>query len=81
MRFSVIIPALNEAGIVSRCIAYIRSLNPEAEIIVADGGSLDNTVAIARKAGICTVASEQSRGIQCNAGAALASGDKKIISL
>ncbi|MFC1871911.1 TIGR04283 family arsenosugar biosynthesis glycosyltransferase [Chloroflexota bacterium] len=75
MRFSVIIPALNEARIVSRCIAHVRSLNPEAEIIVADGGSLDNTVAIARKAGICTVASGQGRGIQCNAGAALASGD------
>jgi rSAM/selenodomain-associated transferase 2/rSAM/selenodomain-associated transferase 1 len=72
--FSVIIPTLNEESAIGRCIVLVRNLNPEVEIIVADGGSMDRTVNIAdgEKAIVCRA--QQGRGRQCNAGARLASG-------
>ncbi|OGO19239.1 MAG: hypothetical protein A2144_02080 [Chloroflexi bacterium RBG_16_50_9] len=75
MKFSVIIPTLNEAAVIHQRIAHVRSLSPGAEIIVADGGSTDDTAAIARGQGIPVVSSEPGRGIQCNAGAVFACGD------
>ncbi|MBE0430814.1 MAG: glycosyltransferase [Dehalococcoidia bacterium] len=39
MTFSVIIPVLNEAAIIRRCVAGVRELDPDVEIIVSDGGS------------------------------------------
>jgi len=75
LKFSVVIPALNEAGIICQRIAHVRSLNPEVEIVVADGGSMDNTWAAASEQNVLISTSEPGRGIQCNAGAAIASGD------
>ena len=48
LRYSVIIPTINEAQVIEERILHVRSLNPEAEIIVADGGSTDNTLEIAK---------------------------------
>lgn len=45
------------------------------EIIVADGGSSDGTVAIARTAGAQIIAAPLGRGIQLATGAAAAAGD------
>ncbi len=75
MRFSVIIPTLNEAEVINERIVQVRSLNPEVEIIVADGGSTDSTVKIAELRGVKVCRSRRGKGWQCNAGAALASGD------
>ena len=48
MKISVVIPALDEAGQIEAAVAAARA--PEAEIIVVDGGSIDNTKEVAKKA-------------------------------
>lgn len=51
-RVSFIIPTLNAALVLSRCLMAIRNQNypqSKVEIIISDGGSSDNTVKIARK--------------------------------
>jgi rSAM/selenodomain-associated transferase 2 len=73
--FSVIIPALNEAAGIGACVAAVRALDPTVEVIVADGGSTDATVALATAAGATVVTAPRGRGPQCNAGAAQATGD------
>lgn len=71
-RFTVIIPTLNEAFWIAGAIQRVRASIPGAHIIVADGGSTDATVTLARKAGAQIVRSSPGRGVQCNAGAAVA---------
>jgi rSAM/selenodomain-associated transferase 2 len=73
--FSVIIPALNEEAGIGGCVAGVRALDPDVEIIVADGGSSDRTVELAASAGAIVVRAPRGRGPQCNAGAARASGE------
>jgi rSAM/selenodomain-associated transferase 2 len=74
---SIIIPTLNESAILGRTLRYLSLLDPPAkEIIVVDGGSQDNTVEIARSAGVWVVISEQTgRSQQMNQGAAVANGE------
>jgi rSAM/selenodomain-associated transferase 2 len=74
MKISVIIPTLNEALILENSIAKISCHSPH-EIIVADGGSADNTLSIAEKFGLAIVESPPGRALQMNAGAKTASGD------
>jgi hypothetical protein len=71
---SVVIPARNEAGGIARAIASARGA-AQVEIIVADGGSTDDTIAVARQAGATVISCTGGRGAQMNAGAALARGD------
>ena len=73
--FSVIIPTLNEAEAIGACIAHINSGQSNVEIIVVDGGSSDDTVAIAESAGVKVVHTGPCRGLQCNYGAATAAGE------
>ncbi len=75
MKFSVIIPALNEAQTIQRCLAHVRAIGPGVEIIVADGGSKDNTIHLAQEGGAIVCHSQRGKGPQLNAGAAIASGD------
>lgn len=74
-RYSVIIPTLNEADQITTCIQAVRQLDPDVEVIVADGGSRDQTPALAQASGARVVAAPRGRGVQLNAGAAVASGD------
>lgn len=74
MNISVIIPTLNESSRVAQTLIRVRLAMPEAEIIVADGGSEDDTVAIARQLGVHTVQAPRGRGRQLAAGASLARG-------
>ena len=74
LTLSVIIPAFNEERSILSCIRRVRFLDPCVEIIVADGGSTDNTVRLARPEGVRVVTAAKGRGIQCNSGAACASG-------
>jgi rSAM/selenodomain-associated transferase 2/rSAM/selenodomain-associated transferase 1 len=69
---SVIIPALNEAGYIAETIASIGQGN-NTQIIVADGGSLDDTVSIARSLGATVIKSSTPRSRQMNQGAEAAS--------
>lgn len=75
MRFSVIIPTLNEAPTIGQQINYIKSLNQNVEIIISDGGSTDNTAEIAKKQGAKVIESKPGRGTQQRAGAKTAKGD------
>lgn len=76
-RVSLIIPALNEADMLPRTLAALKSLDPlPAEIVVVDGGSTDATCAIAEAASVRLVrAPGPSRPAQMNLGARAASGD------
>ncbi len=49
---SVIIPTLNEGANLPRLLATLSAEPVASEIIVADGGSVDDTGAIAREAGV-----------------------------
>ncbi len=70
---SVIIPALNEGALIEDTIAHAR--NGDAEIIVVDGGSRDDTVQRARLAGALVSKSRNGRAVQQNQGASQARGD------
>jgi len=75
MQFSIIVPALNEALLIRPFLQHLRERAPGAEIIVADGGSSDGTVDLAK--GFCDqlVRNESNRAIQMNTGACAARGD------
>lgn len=73
---SVVIPTLNEEALLKRCIENLVSETVDCEIIVADGGSDDDTVSVAAGfPGISIVQTDRGRGRQLNAGAAGARGD------
>lgn len=48
---SIIIPAYNESSNIGDVVSEIRQLHPDAEIIVVDDGSTDNTANVAHNAG------------------------------
>jgi rSAM/selenodomain-associated transferase 2 len=72
---SVVIPTLNAAGELPATLAALADARLVREIVVADGGSADETVAIGRAAGARIVIAPRGRGTQLAAGAAAASGD------
>ena len=75
---SVIIPALNAAGHLPRCLASLGVAEGDelvAEIILSDGGSEDETMRLARAAGAAIVSAPRGRAKQLIAGAAGASGE------
>ena len=59
---SVILPAKNEAAGLRRVLPSLRALLPEAEIIVVDDGSTDDTAAVARSLGATALSSPYSMG-------------------
>ncbi|MHC5018700.1 MAG: TIGR04283 family arsenosugar biosynthesis glycosyltransferase [Planctomycetota bacterium] len=69
-RIGVVIPALNEAAHLGATIATCLAELGACEIVVADGGSRDETRAIAESAGARWVRCLPGRAVQCNAGAA-----------
>ena len=75
---SIIIPTYNEADQIANTLAAIHSANTNAatEIIIVDGGSTDETVAVAQQNGAIAIISERKgRAAQMNKGAAMAKGD------
>ncbi len=73
---SIIIPTLNESNYLADTLQSIfDAVSNPVEIIVVDGGSVDNTVEIAIKSGVQVVSCGNGRSYQMNAGAAVATGD------
>ncbi len=73
--FSIIIPTYNEADQIAITISKTNAANGkhEAEIIVVDGGSTDDTLAIAEQCGALVVKCERKgRAAQMNKGASVA---------
>jgi len=74
MKLSVVIPTLNEAANISSLLEHLLSTPGVAEVVVADGGSMDGTVELVRPP-VRLVRSEPGRGMQLRAGARRATGD------
>ena len=73
MTVSVIIPTLNEEGCLAETLRSVRAQQPH-QVIVADGGSTDDTRAAAAEADLL-IEAPRGRARQMNAGAARAGGD------
>jgi rSAM/selenodomain-associated transferase 2 len=69
---SIIIPVLNEAQYLANTLA---TLPPEVETIVVDGGSQDDTIAVAKAAQAIALSGSCGRALQMNKGAAISTGD------
>ena len=70
---SVLIPALNEAEALPLLLADLAGQRGiDIEVIVADGGSVDGTAAIAAQHGARVIAAARGRAAQLNAGTAAA---------
>lgn len=73
---SIIIPTLNAGTALGSTLASISSTSTVAyEIIVADGGSIDDTAAVAIDGDAIFLETTRGRGRQLTAGAAAAAGD------
>ncbi len=74
-RLSIIVPILNEAaGLPSMLAQLLKYQERACEVILVDGGSQDDSVAIARSAGLTVLISEPGRAAQMNLGAQAAKG-------
>lgn len=62
MRLSVILPAKNEAEGLRRTLPRLRAAHPEAELIVVDDGSSDDTAAVAEALGATVLSNPYSMG-------------------
>lgn len=82
-RVSIVIPTLNEAEGLGQALRHLSLLEPAAwEVLVVDGGSEDETVALAEACQIIQTARlyvlstrERGRAIQMNQGAKAATGE------
>ncbi|NDJ21783.1 glycosyltransferase [Nostoc sp. B(2019)] len=73
-KICIIIPVLNEARNIKEAITTTQP-STNIEVIVVDGGSQDDTVAIAQSLGVKVISSSPGRAAQMNAGAMAASGE------
>src|SRR3989339_1949057 len=74
MKISVIIPTLNEESHIEKTLQSVIKQEGDCELYVVDGGSTDNTVAIAKRY-TTVINSKRGRAVQMNAGARLCTGD------
>ncbi|GAA4013132.1 TIGR04283 family arsenosugar biosynthesis glycosyltransferase [Actimicrobium antarcticum] len=73
---SIIIPALNEAAQIASVLVRLDPLRRRGvQLILVDGGSTDQTIALAAPLVDLVVQAPRGRAAQMNAGAAMATGD------
>ncbi|MBC4014337.1 TIGR04283 family arsenosugar biosynthesis glycosyltransferase [Siccirubricoccus deserti] len=70
---SIVVPTLDASACLPATFAALAEAG--AELVVVDGGSSDDTAAVARAAGARVVVAPRGRGIQLAAGATAAAGD------
>jgi rSAM/selenodomain-associated transferase 2 len=76
MKLSIIMPVLDEAAEIEAALVALAPLRARGvEVIVADGGSDDDTLALARPLADCVVTAARGRAEQMNAGATVAKSD------
>jgi rSAM/selenodomain-associated transferase 2 len=74
-KLSVVIPVLDEADGIAQALTALAPMRARGvEIVVADGGSSDQTVERARVLADRVIVAPRGRGAQMNAGAAVAAG-------
>lgn len=80
-RLSIIIPAKNEAEIIGTVVKSVRELHPQAEILVVNDGSDDETGPLAEQSGATVVTHPVSlgNGAAIKSGARAASGDVLVM--
>ncbi len=76
---SVIIPVLNEADNIDWILADLRGRPWIQEIIVSDGGSADDSMAVAKALGAEVITGEKGRGVQIRSAAEAATGDVLLV--
>lgn len=62
MNVSIVLPAKNEAAAIGLVVSELRALYPQAELIVVDDGSEDDTTELARQAGAKVISAPYSKG-------------------
>jgi rSAM/selenodomain-associated transferase 2 len=76
LRLSIVVPALDEAAAIAATLDALAGARAAGhEVIVVDGGSTDDTLALSRQRADAAIAGPRGRARQMNAGARLASGD------
>ena len=76
MRLSIVVPTLDEAASIEATLAALQPARRRgAEIVVADGGSRDDTLALALPLADRVIEAPRGRAAQMNAGARLATGE------
>ena len=80
MKVSFLIPAFNEAATIGEVLERIAALGLDAQVIVVDDGSTDQTAAIAEEAGATVVRQANAgKGAAIRTAIALAEGDIAVI--
>jgi len=80
MKLAVVVPTLNEAEYLPRLLESLERQTESAdEVIVSDGGSTDETAAIAKAAGASVVQGERGRGAQIASGIAATTSEVVLV--
>lgn len=75
LQLSIIIPTRNEAGCIRESLRQLQALRAQGhEVILVDGGSRDETIALAQPLVDRLLTAPAGRALQMNAGAQAASG-------